>query len=516
MGKGGHTRTGTIRAERDASGKRFWRCRIRLADKSRHWLEPLYDASEAKARDWTRAMQEREDKEGRILAAKRARLARGGAVLEGELARAWFDRYFTWRKAKGFETHADTKARLERYVLPLLASKRMAEITRDDIETIVRALDERVELALEDDSIRFAWKTAVNVWGDVTSAFDEACHSKDRSLRVLTSNPTAGVRGPERGDERAKPFLYPSELESLLACEGVPLHWRRLYAVGAYTAARSNELAALTAGDVDFVHMKIAISKQVDRKTGKVRPTKTRRTRDIDIEMELLPLLRVLVAEAGEGRLLRMPPDEDRAELLRKHLAKAGCTRAALSADDELHSPIVFHGLRDTCLSHMAVRGDSALAIQWRAGHTSFTTTQRYIDAARKLSAGFGTPFPPLPACLLQPTNRPKEGLETEETAMITALALRPQRELNPASSSKNPSEHVKTRNPDMPGDDRFDRANSANTRTLGQSVGQSSRAELLLQLDAATARGDLDEASRLLAQLLLAPEGTSDTHDRN
>jgi integrase len=110
--------------------------------------------------------------------------------------------------------------------------------------------------------------TARNVWGDVGRAFDEACNSKDHSLRVLTVDPTHGVRGPERGDEREKPFLYPAELLALLACELVPLHWRRMYAVAAYTGARANELAALLAEDVDLEHMKVHITKQRDRESA--------------------------------------------------------------------------------------------------------------------------------------------------------------------------------------------------------------------------------------------------------
>ena len=41
-----------------------------------------------------------------------------------------------------------------------------------------------------------------------------------------------------------------------------------------------------------------------------------------------------------------MPPDEDRAELLRKHLALAGCKREALFADD---APTRAHALSTAC-----------------------------------------------------------------------------------------------------------------------------------------------------------------------
>jgi integrase len=112
--------------------------------------------------------------------------------------------------------------------------------------------------------------------------------------------------------------------------------------------------------------------------------------------------MQLLVDEVGEGdKLLRMPPDEDRAELLRKHLEVAGCTREALTADDAARAPIKFHNLRDTCLTHMAKRGDDPLRIQWRAGHTAFAMTEKYIAEAKRLPASFGWSLPPLPASML-------------------------------------------------------------------------------------------------------------------
>jgi hypothetical protein len=50
----------------------------------------------------------------------------------------------------------------------------------------------------------------------------------------------------------------------------------------------------------------------------------------------------------------------------------------------------------------MAVRGDDALEIQERAGHTDFDTTQGYVRLAEAIGAGFGEPFPTLPATLLK------------------------------------------------------------------------------------------------------------------
>ena len=130
--------------------------------------------------------------------------------------------------------------------------------------------------------------------------------------------------------------------------------------------------------------------------------TKTGRARAFTIERSLLPLLEVLLDVAEDGALLFPVKNENHATLLRDDLREAGCTREALYADDEMRAPIVFHNLRDTCLTHMAVRRDPPQDIQWRAGHSTPAMTERYIAEAR-FAAGlnFGTPFPALPADVL-------------------------------------------------------------------------------------------------------------------
>jgi hypothetical protein len=79
------------------------------------------------------------------------------------------------------------------------------------------------------------------------------------------------------------------------------------------------------------------------------------------------------------------------------------------SSNDAQRSPVRFHSLRDTCLTFMAIRGDDPLRIQWRAGHTSFAMTEKYIAQARRFEAGFGVPFGPLPPELHRSTNRSTE-----------------------------------------------------------------------------------------------------------
>ena len=49
-----------------------------------------------------------------------------------------------------------------------------------------------------------------------------------------------------------------------------------------------------------------------------------------------------------------------------------------------------------TLATWQAVRGDGALKIQRRAGHTDFKTTSGYIATAEAVREGFGEPFPVL------------------------------------------------------------------------------------------------------------------------
>ncbi|MFI5298715.1 MAG: site-specific integrase, partial [Polyangiales bacterium] len=182
----------------------------------------------------------------------------------------------------------------------------------------------------------------------------------------------------------------------------VPVHWRVMYAVAVYTGARAGELAALSAGDVDVLHRRLSIARQRDRETGELRLTKTKAVRAFDIEDAILPLVERLVAARPTGALLRLPVDEHRASLLREHLRRAGVERQELYVErDPTRMPFTFHGLRHTHLTWMAVRGDDSVKIQMRAGHTDFKMTQRYIEAARTLGGGFGTPFPALPVRLV-------------------------------------------------------------------------------------------------------------------
>jgi integrase len=273
----------------------------------------------------------------------------GAPAAPRETFEAWTKRWLKERETRDLTTVDDDRSRLTKWVYAKLGPKRMTAIVRRDLEVLVEDLDRAVR------AHKLEWKTAGNVWGTVRKAFDDACHAKATALRVLEGkpNPAEGVRGPDRGAEKAKVYLLPREFLTLVSCEKVPLRWRRMYALACYTYSRAGELRALDWPDINFDGGFIHIHKSLTEK-GTTKPTKTKETRKIPIEPNLLPLLRAMHAEAKgtaseepTGRVLTIP-QKKAAQELRDHLKRAGVTRADLFADDESRKPLLpRRGARD-------------------------------------------------------------------------------------------------------------------------------------------------------------------------
>ncbi len=399
--KGGRPATGQVKWLYDSQGKRWcWHARFTVNGKRKPFT-PLHPD-----------ILEHEIDKARACAAETSAALRGAReVAVRETVAEWFERFHAHKQARGLSTVKDMVGRARKWILPTVGAKDITAVTSEDIEAVVRRLDRAGEAyqAEGPGKGRLAPGTIANVWGDLQHAFDEAVRSKEPKLRVLKASPCATVRGPEGGDDRQGQILYSDEFAALVTCEAVPLYRRQAYAMATYIAGRASELEALTAADVDLARGTIAIAKQADRKSkGRAgdKRTKTRRSRTVDIEPNLRPLIEWLCTHprGKGGRLLHMPPPEDRAELFRKDLVTAGLDRKALHiVGDPSERAIVFHDMRDTCLTWMAVRGDSSIQIQWRGGHTDINTTQGYLDRGRVEARRIGTPFPPLPPGLLEP-----------------------------------------------------------------------------------------------------------------
>jgi integrase len=342
--------------------------------------------------------RENED-EARRVAAEHARTFRDqGAVPEGiETIREYAGRWLDSREGRVVSI-ADERARMTKHVLPILGLYDVKTADREKIERLRDDLDRKIVRG------ELAWKTAASVWTLVTSMFDDAMNAKQRALRVREDNPCRDVRAPDRGDRKAKQYLYPDEFLRFVSCERVPLDWRRAVALAVYTYARDGELRVMRwdEGDVDLEHGVIHITRAWDRrKPGDLKGTKSGETRRFALEPHLLPMLQAMHAEHGaKGMIVRMR-ELHASRGLRRWLKVAKVDRPELHRDTPTSKAITFHDLRATGITWCAIRGDDALKIMSRAGHASLSTTQIYIREAENLRDGFGAPFPPLPPALL-------------------------------------------------------------------------------------------------------------------
>jgi integrase len=420
------------------------------------------DEAPRKTVDLPRIDQEDVERAHRVAQLASDAVRRGEAAPLGsdETVSQWFERYYDaaadgtiGRKNRGAPqvSAGDRRARYTKWIAPIIGAKPMATITADALRPVVKALDAqiRVRRKFYDAGTKqekgrkpgLAPKAARNIWGELTAGFREACTSKHDDLRVRSDDPTRGVQPPAMDEDREMTALYPSELLLLLAApsEKVPVYRRVLYAVAAYAGLRAGELRGLTPADIDLEHDLVNVRRQNRAGTGKLTRTKTRAgRRQVPIEPALRPLLEVLVEQTEDGTpLLRVPPPEDCAELLRKDLIAAGCDREELLADDGERQHFTFHGLRHTCLTHWAVAGKGQ---QWlaAAGHTDLATTMGYVDVAVMLSGNFGQPHPPLPPELQREVSdgfglwKPKRGAKFSQLQ-------RSQRELNPCYRRERP-----------------------------------------------------------------------------
>jgi integrase len=294
----------------------------------------------------------------------------------------------------------DNASHMEHHVLPVLGPLVMAKVTRADVERVVSALDAKV---LAGD---FSAKTAKNVWGTCSKLFDDATNAKPATgLRCLATDPTNGVRGPDDDEaDKLLQFLYPSEFAAFIACEDVPLRWRRNATLAVYLCLRDGEQRALKWPAVDLEHGVVTIQETYDRREGEDREgTKSGAARVVPIRAELIPLLEAMQVESGgEGYVCALPSLRDMARGLRRWLKRANVERAQLHTGTSVSKQLRWHDLRATGATWLAVEGKGPTEIRDVLGHTQTSMTDRYMRAAAMLRGGrFGQPFPPLPAPLL-------------------------------------------------------------------------------------------------------------------
>ncbi|MDB4932457.1 MAG: hypothetical protein JWM10_4941 [Myxococcaceae bacterium] len=399
--------TGTLQWSGDPANPKptdHWMARLRAPDenhpgkKRRPWVQLEPGLSEDEAREIARRYQRRVEDDGLVVPGG-ARGAPSAPVTAAELETLaeWVERFLASRLARGKRGVRTERGRAKKWIVSRLGHLRMAAVTREQIEAWVEWIDGQVVAE------KLAWKSAQNAWMFLSKMFVDASRGKVRALKVRDTNPTRDVQPPERGTEKLKQYLYPSEFLTVAADPSAPLPVRRCYAVAIYLCLRAGELHALAWEDVDLEHGTVHVHRAVDADTGETRETKGRAARRFQVEPALLPLLRAMRAEAPDA--LRVfdpfPLQRDQAHELRGNLLASGVTRPDLYANDDTRRNVTFHDLRATGVTWAAVRGDEPLHIMHRAGHKDLNTTLGYVREAENVRRSFGVVFPELPACLL-------------------------------------------------------------------------------------------------------------------
>lgn len=336
----------------------------------------------------------------------------------------WFEKWFDWRKERGYVNAENDRGRFRKWIAPKLGAKFMVEVTKADLEDVVSVLD---DVALEhaaaerageapDLKTTMSAKSAVNVWGILTKGFDDAVRSKNRAMRVLETNPAAGVMGPDRGADKARSSLTPNKLAALVSNEEIPASLRVVVVLAVYTGLRAAELRALRWSDVNFDDGVIDVHHTLDRE-GEAGTTKSEQPRKVQIEPALRPLLETMHALArGDGRVVELHDDRHLARFLRALLRAAGLGGTELERS-ATRAALTWHDLRGTWCTWRAIRGDEPIRIMAEAGHEDMSTTMKYIRLADVLRPGYGAVFPELPETLLESLRREAAAPEAAELA---------------------------------------------------------------------------------------------------
>ena len=350
-----------------------------------------------------------------------------------ETVTEWFGRWFTHREARGWTDAKKLLGQFRKHVEPEIGHLPMVAVKREHVKALVSKLD---ALVIADS---MSWKTAINLWSQLVSKpFKDATNGKEAGLCILEENPTAGVQGPDKGARTKKQYLYPDEATALLACEDVPLWRRRVYAFAVYTYLRAGEIAALRWDDVDVERGIIIVHQSIDRsqKDAVASATKTDEERRVTIELALRPMLRAMRDEATSELVFpKLPPYngcDGQAATLRLDLERAQVKRPALLKRARTRKRMTFHDLRATGITWAAIRGDDALKIMSRSGHSEYQTLLSYIREAEVIREGFGETFPALPADLVAVERIAQESPKSPRNTPKTSIKQRPQGDSNP------------------------------------------------------------------------------------
>lgn len=247
---------------------------------------------------------------------------------------------------------AEYRRALQLYILPAIGTKKVDEVTRQDIARLHRDLGHKPTQANRTIEVISKMFSLAAEWGH----------------RPEGTNPRKGVKKyPEKKRER---FLSPAELSRVGEVLG-EMETERVEMPAAITAVRLLMLTGCRLNEImqlkwEYVDFRLGLLRLPDSKTG---------AKDVPVGDAVLDILRdvprlednpwVLTGKLERGRLTDLQPFWQRVR------QRAGLSDARI------------HDLRHTFASVAATNGMSLLVIGKILGHKSEQTTKRYAHLAR-------------------------------------------------------------------------------------------------------------------------------------
>ena len=264
-----------------------------------------------------------------------------------ELAQDYLERHAIPNKRPA--TVRDDRSMLNRFIVPRLGAKKVADIVTRDVEDLILSLKETPYQANRVRALLSNMFSIAAKW----------CWRAD--------NPVVGVRKFQ--EEKRDRWLKDAELERLFALLSLHTNQRAANVVRLLllTGARRSEVLRLSWDQLD-------LERRVWRKPA--HSTKQKRTEYLPLSSYALDLLTRMRNEACDNAIFVFPGDapgkplSDIKKFWQQITAEAGIEHARL------------HDLRHTHASHLVSAGMSLPVVGRMLGHTQAQTTHRYAHLA--------------------------------------------------------------------------------------------------------------------------------------
>ncbi len=197
--------------------------------------------------------------------------------------------------------------RLKKHVLPVLGSKRLIDVTQNDVRELVKSWG-----APGSD---LAPRTIRNIWWTLSSLFSAAVTKGllEKTPCVLVKGDRPKIRDGKRGWRQTAVFSQP-EAEALISDKRVPGDRQVVWALGFAAGLRLGEVSALRWRDYDSARKPLgclSITNSYTRINGEEKGTKTETPRQVPVHPALAAVLTSWKQTGWKEQFGHAPKPED-------------------------------------------------------------------------------------------------------------------------------------------------------------------------------------------------------------